>query len=213
MIKTFAATALIGLTSLFWTADDSVEPPLKYVLIVDGKAHEVTLDEPIQIEGEFKDPTISLKAASTRLFTYGDVEFQYPAAFGWEAEVVGDLEKTWTLSGNDFTMMYFILPAELDSESFLAAMASGFGGGDLDAREITRDFGGVKRSGHATEFEFAGIALSLEAFALPSKNGARLLVFQDSSDQVDKRSEEAKAAVELLSKTFVDRLGPDGAEK
>ncbi len=213
MIKTLTATALIGLTGLFFASNGSEEPPLKYVLIVDGKAHEVTLDEPLKIEGEFKDPTVSLKAASTRLFTYGDVEFQYPAAFGWEAEINGESEKTWTLSGNDFTIMYFVLPAELDSEAFLSAMASGFGGKNEDAAETKQELGGKTYAGHGMYLEFAGIALNIEAYALPSKGGSRLLVFQDSTDGTVRQSAEAKGAIELMSKSFVDRLGPDGTAK
>jgi hypothetical protein len=39
------------------------------------------------------------------------------------------------------------------------------------------------------------------------------MVFQDSSDEGYFASDETKGAMELLSKTFIDQLGPDMSEK
>lgn len=213
MLKTLAATALIGLTGLYWNASETDEPQLQFLLMVDGKAHEVQLDQPLQIEGEFKNPSILLKAASTRVFPYGGIEFHYPASFGWEAEIGGANERTWTLSGNDFTLMYFVMPVELTSEDFLMAMAQGFEGVDPDIRERTRTLGGTSYDGHSMAVEFSGIPMGFEVISIPSKSGSRLLVLQDSPDQGIKQSPEAKKALELMTRTFIDHQAPDGFDK
>jgi hypothetical protein len=141
------------------------------------------------------------------------VEFQYPAVFGWEAELDGPKDRVWTLTGNDLTIMYFVMGEELDSATFLMFMGQQLGDEDPDVEECQRTLGGTAYAGHRVGIDMGEISLYSEAFAFPSKEGTRLMVFQDSSDEGYFASDETKEAMELLSKTFIDQLGPDMSEK
>jgi hypothetical protein len=88
MIRAIAAIFVLCLSSLCFAADDTQEPPLKYTLEIDGQAHVVVLDKPVKIHGVYSNPNAVLRASSIRYFTYGDLSFQYPASFTWEAEIV-----------------------------------------------------------------------------------------------------------------------------
>ena len=88
MIRTVSLTLLLGFSGLCFAIDDKQEPPLKYTLEIDEQDHELVLGKPVKIKGVNKNPTLVLRAASIRTFIYGDTEFQYPASFIWEAEIV-----------------------------------------------------------------------------------------------------------------------------
>ena len=213
MIKAITATVLVGLASFCWNTDETVEPPLKYSLVVNGTAHELTLGNAIQIEGEFTNPSVELKAASTRHFSFGDIEFEYPASFGWEAEVTSDSEKGWTLSGQELTVMYMIMAADVDAALFLELMAGQLGIEGARPTGVTRQLGGNAHEGFSLSIQMGAVSLLTEAFALPSNGGTRLLVLQSNADSGDWETKECKVALALLSKTFVDHLGPDKSEK
>ena len=86
------------------------EPPLSYTLILNGEEHEVYENVAMTINGVFNAPEVYLKASKTRFFIYGDVAFKYPASFTWDADILSSGEKTWTLAGDDFSIMYVIVP-------------------------------------------------------------------------------------------------------
>ena len=102
---------MFGYCSSVFASDESIEPPQRYTVKLNGVAHEVMLDDPITLKGQFNNPKFELSASNIRQFTYGDIEFDYPASLVWESDIDDQTEKSWTLTGNDFTFMYFILPS------------------------------------------------------------------------------------------------------
>ena len=107
--------------------DESQEPPLKFTLEINGQQHELELNKPVKLDGAYNDPKIVLTASPIRQFTYGGVAFQYPASFAWEAEIESDNKMTWTLSGRDFTIIYFVGPDASSVEEYSQAVAEQFG--------------------------------------------------------------------------------------
>jgi hypothetical protein len=201
LLRTLAAALLLAGPLL---ADDSKEPSLQYTLEIAGKAQAITLDAPIKVEGSFTNPEVVLKAAPTRRFTYGGIQFDYPAGFGWEAEISGPEEKTWTLSGNDFTIMYFVLPDAQAIDEFAAAMAAQFENAVTKIEESERTLGGQKRKGKRMTVRLVGTSIYIEFYSFPSASGARLLVLQDSPDEEQAISPEAAKALQLMERSFVD---------
>jgi hypothetical protein len=206
--SSLAAALLFGISGVCSAADDSQQPPLKYTLVIDGQQHALVLEQPLQIQGSFKNPTIALEASSVRTFTYGGISFQYPAAFSWEAEIEAGNEKTWTLSGNDFTIMYFIQPQPNSADAYAQAMAKQFGKGTTRIGDTERTLGGRKYPGKLLFVKLAGTALTLEVYALPAKTGSRLLVLQDSPPDNQAVSNEGEKALAMLAKTFQDKVTP-----
>ena len=201
---TVTVILFLGIGSMCVSADDRQEPPLKYTLEIDGQQHEIVLDKPIKVQGNYSDPKFVLSASPIRNFTHGDIAFQYPASFSWEAEIEASNEKTWTLSGNDFKIMYFIQPYELSVENYDQAMAKQFGKGTTRISDTERTLGGHKHKGKLLFVKLAGTELSLEVYALPAKSGSRLLVLQDSPPDNRAISEEGEMALGMLSKSFTD---------
>ena len=52
-----------------------------------------------------------------RVFPYGGVAFRYPRAFTFEASLDDADLRSWTLSGNDFKVMYFVFAVRVTAKS------------------------------------------------------------------------------------------------
>jgi len=197
---------IIGASALCFAEDESQEPSLTYTLDINGEQHEILLDQAFQIQGTFTDPQIVLMASPVRHFTYGGLAFQYPASFTWEAGIEADNDKQWTLSGNDFKIMYFILPDVLSAESFAQSMVNQFGIGNTQIGETERMLGDHSYQGKSLIVTFVGTRLNMEIFSMPAENGSRLLIFQDSPPDNGAVSEEGAKALDLLSKSYKDTM-------
>ena len=184
--------------------DVSQEPPLQYTLEIDGKSHPVTLEKPLQIQGTLENPTITLSASSTREFPYGDIRFQYPSYFTWEAEIEGPRNAVWTLSGNDFKIMYFLESEDITIKEYLDAFVEQFGKENCQVSKNKRKLGTTTYPGEKILIDLSGIELTMEVYLIPSKTGSRLLVLQDSPAEGDPLSGEAAGTLKLMGQTFVD---------
>jgi hypothetical protein len=190
--------------------DETREPSLKYVLTIDGKPHELTLDTPLQIEGKFENPKIVLTAWSTRSFNYGGIAFDYPASCTWEADLDGN--KTWTLSGNDYAIMIFVIPAPFSPESYAEGISQQFGKGNVVITDKTCQLGKKSYKGKKITVSVAGQTIIHESYSLSTKNGSRMLVLQDSPPEGKTSSQEGEKALRLLASTFVDTMAADEAD-
>lgn len=205
MIKGTIIVLCTGLFALCFAIDETVEPPLKYTLKINNEERDVTLDSAVKLKGNYKNPVISLSAGDTRYFSYGNVAFKYPASFTWEAEIENSNEKTWTLSGNDFKIMYFVQPEILTLESYALAMAEQFGKESTRISNTDRVFGKQALKGKLLFIKLAGVGLTIEAYLLPTKSGSRLIVLQDNPSDNRVISKEGERALKLLSDSFVDK--------
>lgn len=202
----------VCMTGLYLTTEEGREPPRKFTLEINGETHAVALDQPFKLEGVFENPELVLKASPTRLFPYGGVEFLYPAYFTWEADLEEGGIKTWTLSGNDFKIMYFVSPVSLSQEVYAAAMVEQFGREKVRTAEKERTLDGRVLKGKFLTIDLAGVFLIMEIYQLPSLSGSRLLVLQDSPPEDRACSEESEETLELLKSSFKDKLAPGEAD-
>lgn len=171
------------------------------------------IDEPIEVPGKFTDPRIVLTAAATRTFQYGGVEFEYPAEFGWEAEVEAT-HRNWTLSGNDLTVMYHVFPDGVTVEMFANAMIAQMGADKTTTSETKQRLGDQEYVGKRLLVDALGTKLTYDLYAIPGK-GTRILVLLDSLDESNKPSAEATRALPQIARTFKILKSPeeDKAEK
>lgn len=205
-----AALMMASATPLALAGDDSQEPPLAYTLTIDGKAHALTQDAPTQLTGTFRDPTVVLTAASTRRFAYGGVAFEYPASFNWEAEIEGPQTKTWTLSGNDFNIIYMVIPQKITSEAYAQGVAEQLGAKGSRITSSSRQFGGRSFNGNKVAVTMADTLQTIEIYILPLKpRGTRVLMLQDSPPSRNGQSQEATGALALLASSFSDTASKD----
>lgn len=184
ILKRIVASILMFASS-FTFAAESVEPALQYTLEINNQQHDLVLNQPITLNGNYNNPKIVLKAAMVKKFTYGNVMFDYPAYFSWEADIVNANKKSWTLSGNDFKIMFFVFPQRLSLDGYVGSLAKSFGEDNTRIENMQRTLGTEKLKGKKLFVIIAGTAVNLEVYPLPTKSGTRFLVLQDSPNKGD----------------------------
>lgn len=205
MKKAAVALILIGFGGLSFAADESQQPALQYTLELNGQAHGLVLDKPVKLPGDYKNPSVVLKASETRQFTYGNVSFEYPASYTWEAEIESDDEKTWTLSGTDFTFIYFTMPVELSIDSFVKSYGENFDKESTQVSDSVREFGGQKYQGKLLITKVASTNTSTEVYSLAGKSGkTRLILLQDTPSEGKKNSKDGERFLAMFAKSFRD---------
>lgn len=197
-IKIIMFAVLICIPESCFAADETQEPQLQYKIRLQDKEFPLRIGEKISIKGNFVNPTIELEAAPYKHFTYGEVAFDYPASFTWEAALDGEL-RNWTLSGNDFKIMLFRTSQPFTPEALSKQTIATIGGSEL--KDCTRVLGGIELKGKCFDVAPGGHKITNQAYALKVRNGYGVLLFQDSSD-TENLSSEGQAAIKVLERTF-----------
>lgn len=186
-------------------ADENAEPALKYSVKVGDKTVMMAEGETATVEGTFNNPTIKFTAEPYRVFPYQGVTFNYPRSFGFQAELEDPDSKTWTLSGNDFIIMYFVINASLTAADFADNMMSQFGPENTKVvnENASITLGQQELSGTSIRISIAEHSLAVDIYRVPSAEGTtRLLVFQDSLDDSGNGSKEKADAMRLIKSSF-----------
>ena len=127
--------------------DGDAAPPVVYTLVINGKRHEISPDQPVTITGAFVDPTVTLQVATEREFNAAGVSFQYPAYFTYEADTDDSEVRTWTLSGNDVTVILFQFSDAVTPKDLTTSTAEALDGEIVESQPITLQLGDKKRQG------------------------------------------------------------------
>lgn len=186
--------------------DEKKEPELKYFLEVNGKKQDVVLGKPFQITGTFTDPKAVLSVSQTRNFTFGGLSFLYPSNLKWEAEIEGENDKTWTLSGEDFLVIVMLSPEELTLNEFIDSLVLQYEKDSAKVSDCERTLGSQKYKGKTVSVHVKGIFIVQEVYILPAKSGVRIIIFQDSPEEKKISSPEGEKAMEVIVKNFKDTM-------
>jgi hypothetical protein len=81
-------------------------------------------------------------------------------------------------------------------------MADKFGAPSTAIRDISKRFGDVDLDGYTLEISQGGLYLTVDVLDVPTKEGGRVLILQDSPPENTARSPEAVKATDLLAKSF-----------
>ena len=183
--------------------DESKEPALKYTLKIGDKSIAITEGETARVDGTFSNPKVRLTAQSYRVFPYQGISFKYPRAFTFEAELDDADYKNWTLSGNDFTIMYFVLKGNLTTRDFADNMIDQFGRKNCKVSNAApMKFGDKELSGTTLIAAVVGNKIVMDIYRVPSEDTqTKLLVLQDNLDDAGNRSKEGKTTRELLKQS------------
>lgn len=206
MSRIHALAALLPiLVAAFAAPDETREPPLELVVKIDGQSVSISEGESARVEGTFTNPTVTVTPQPYRVFEYGGVTFRYPRGFMFEADLDDPLVKSWTLSGNDITIMYFTFGEEVTRGNLARNMMEGFGRENCEMLErdgkITLGKGTFPRT--SFRVTVAGHTMVVDLCEIPSRgNGSRLLVFQDGMDEAGNRSREGKETISGIKSSF-----------
>jgi hypothetical protein len=179
--------------------DEAVEPPRDYILSINGDSYVLRPGVELQIEQDFKKPTVRLDVGAIRHFAYGGVAFDYPAGFVWEADAFDPAMKTWTMDGADISMMLFRTSFGFSADEYADSLAEEFD--EVEQESIYRSMGSVKLQGTQITTVVAGSTLVYEVLEAPVQVGGALLVMMDTTDN-GAHSEEYEEAMALLKQSF-----------
>lgn len=183
--------------------DESKEPTLTYTLNIGDRSISITEGETANIKGTFDNPKVTLTAQPHRVFPYQGISFKYPRAFTFEADVDDAGYKNWTLSGNDFTIMYFVLNDRLTTNAFADNMAAKLGRENCTVQTASHlKFGNENLSGTTLKATVVGNKMVMDIYRIPSTGGqTKLLVLQDNLDDFGNRSIEGKSTLQLIKQS------------
>lgn len=184
--------------------DEAKAPPLKYTLKIGKKSIAITEGETVSIKGRFRNPKVTLTAQPHRLFSYRGVSFKYPRSFTFEAELEESDFQSWTLSGNDFTIMFFVIADDLTAEEYARELMSDFGRENCAiSKAVPFEFGSQKISGTKLEVNVVGNKTVTNAYRISTDNmQTKLLIFQDFLDDDGNPSREGKSTLDIVQRSF-----------
>jgi hypothetical protein len=195
----FLALALLIVTIPDLFADDETrEPPIKYNLDVDGKLYSLIGGEPLKITGTLTNPIVKIKAEPYREFTYGGISFVYPRHFTFEADLKDSDCKSWLLSGKSFILTYFLFSEKITLEEYAGSLIEAFGKENCTKSLTTIEFLGIKYNGIKLDLVLSGQKIIQEYFIIPSTEGSKMILFQDSLTETGAATKEAIETLALL---------------
>lgn len=208
MARTLTLTCLFSIASgwlPFVAADESAEPPLKYTVTVGEQVVTVVAGETVQLDGIFTDPRITLTPDPQRLFAFAGITFKYPRSYVFEADLDDPAAKSWTLSGNDFTIMVFVLKASLKTGDFAEDMLDQFGRENAQVTNANAKItlGEQQLSGTTLQITVATQKMVIDVFQIPSIGAeTKLLVLQDNLDDAGNPSNEGRRTLADIKSSY-----------
>jgi hypothetical protein len=198
---------VVLLTSVSLARPEHVEPPLEFQLTIDGRAHDVELDRPLQVTIGDKVVELRLTAGSSRLFDNANgICFRYPRHFSFEYDGAGTAAVIWTLEGIDCTLMLSRLPgfasASAARDEVVADVARRFGAGSSKPSASSVTLGGRKVESRRLVVTIAGFAQSFEVVGFKVGDVVHALVVQCGLDEKGEIAKESKDVLDLLARTF-----------
>lgn len=184
---------------------EPVEPPLEFVLEIDGKPVPLELDEPTSTEVGGQSVPVKLSVRPYRTFERGGVRFRYPNHYEFEDEEDAPGVSMWTFTGNDNTLMLFKYPKE-EPEAALKAMVDAtlaqHGKRGVKQAACTLKLSNRELTGKRIDVSNPDAFLRQELFAFAEGDSTYLLVIQDTPEANRKTTPETTAATRMLSESF-----------
>lgn len=184
-------------------ADDATEPPLTYTLEVDGKKFLLSADKTVILKGSFNNPKVTLRASSTRTFEQDDIVFNYPANFTFEADLSDPEVRTWTMSGNNVTLMLLAFDEEVTPAGLITSTAESLETTAEGMKPASLKLGSLTAEGQSAFVKVGDVSLFYTVVTIPTAEGkGRLLLVQDIPQDDGKPSDERATVVEMLEESF-----------
>jgi len=186
-------------------ADESMEPPLIYFVKVGNETATLVEGQPSRINGLFTNPTVAITPDSSRVFPYQGVKFRYPKTFTFEADVDDPSSKTWVLSGSDIKITYSVYQATFSTKDLADSTLDALGreNSEIVDAQAKISLGQEKLAGTSLRTTLAGHKMQIDIYKVPSRDSeTRILMFQDSLDELGNRSEEGRRVLAEIGSSF-----------
>jgi hypothetical protein len=183
-------------------ASEEIEPPLGHVLQIGQEKIRLEPGKELQINGNFDNPKLKLIPDLERQFNAAGVQFKYPAYFTFEADFTTEGIRIWTLGGKQMLLMLQAMDGVKVSAQEMADSMKDEYGKKAKTAPLTRKIGGKQMEGVRISADLAMVKLQQDIFALPSKNGSRFLIVQDTTEGEAAFKAEKDDVNALLDKTL-----------
>lgn len=200
-----ASLSFVLLAATCFAADETKEPPQMFAVRLGDQTVKVLEGETAKLAGSFTNPQLTITPDPYRVFPYQGVRFEYPRTYSFEADVADPDEITWTLSGNDVSIMFFAFNVKLTATEFAGGVMDQFGKANCKILNPNAKLklGVTEVTGTKIHITIATHPITQEIYTLPSpRNQTKFLVLQDNPDEQGNHSAEAKGVLEMLKKSF-----------
>lgn len=182
---------------------EKVEPPLEFILDIDGQKFPLTADSPTKLTLAGKQVTANLTIKEDRLFSIEGLSFRYPRQHSLE---VDPTMAQWTLDGNNSVILVQRTGPELKPQDLVTATAAElrtqFGRANVKQAKGAVTLGGKKYETTRLSFKIASNSINQDILGISTPKATFLVMIQDSPQDNGTPSEEAAKVLELLDKTF-----------
>lgn len=175
--------------------DGTIEPPAQYVLKIAGEEFPIRLNEQMQLTIGTKGHNVLLTVKPTRIFNYGNVYFEYPHFYTFEADLEDPNIQMWTLSGNDAKIMIHRYRIVLTHQKFRNIMVEQYGRNNCKVEKCQIKINNKIIEGSKIYASIAGSIISQEIYSFRTNFGTTVLILQDGLSD-DERS-PSKEGIEL----------------
>lgn len=182
--------------------NENEEPPLIFKVSINDSTYNMFENEKKIIIGNFSEPEVTIKTHQWRHFPHGNLSFEYPKNFSFEAEF-DMFNKIWTLSGNDLTIMYMKLSVDLEEDEYVYDLITEFGEENCSVSTMNRKISNRVFKGTKLSINIINQNLEMEIYKITTSDGkSNFLIFQDSLDDLKMHSKEFQIAIKRISKTL-----------
>lgn len=185
---------------------EKVEPPLEFVLEVDGKSQPLELGKIFSIKGVSEKSALKLTLKPDRYFEKAGVRFRYPKEYTFEADLEDPAEPNWTLSGNDNKIMLFKSKALADHaterKNFENELLEGFGSKNVKISKASIALQGRELSGTRFDIDYQGTHIRQDYFSFAHGDFNFILGIQDCPKENGQTTAGTAMATKLLAESF-----------
>jgi hypothetical protein len=185
------------------------EPPLTVRVKGLGAERTVTMGAPFELKLDGKTHLVTLELLPTRRLCVPDACFEYPSQFTFEFDPSGG-SKTWTLSGNDLTVIVQSNSVSVSFEEFAQSLASNLaavGDGTIEWEQAPPlSVSGLNIAGRRMIIPWGKVEFRNNVYALltrkKGKQARTFIMLQEVCDHDEETSQEVLDCLELLGESL-----------
>lgn len=181
------------------------EPPLEFILRIDGADVPITAGKPATVTVAGKEVEVTLTPRPERRFSAAGLAFSYPAGHSFEVDREVPGLTIWTFDGNDNVIMIQRAERGIEPEDLARQLLDGLAeqfDAEGEPQRVTRRFDGRDVAGRRAVFKVADARISYEIFPLSVGGAAVALMIQDSPEDDGSPTEETRQVIALLERTL-----------
>ena len=201
LLSQLVTTSILSLSVSSLFAQHSVDPKrpvMKLDVVIDGKQFSIDDGDTLKYDSK----SIIVRTSKYMTFDNEALTFDFPKHFSCDFEQ-DEAYKNWTLDGNNFVIMYFVLDVQVGIDVFIKEMVDKFGKKNCTLSDRRTRLGNIDLTGKRINISLVGVKLSYDVFDVKTNDGkTHYLAFQDTKDDDGSESAEGLETLDILNKTL-----------